>query len=700
MNQNLAETLDPAYIDGLGNELRQRTEDEYNARHGFLEIIRSSLSALGLTQYYQQNRSNTKNESTIVDAAFLQTWIQLKNEFTAELFPVFKVATTDIPNRNLINALPDGNKLLEKLDNFAQIIEEDINNKINIEWSDWLPELEKAIGSAFLTGSSVCKVYLDPVMGRPVVRMIPPQNILISENESSLESARWIGHIYTLTEQELNIYQAKGIFRTVALSPDNDGESTSETQSVTNLERQVSGMEDITKTSDRVKKYVFVEVQFWDCYSENGDPEIEGDTPEANFIYYPYTAHIHKESGTVMSLDPAWEIVNGEILKKQTMFKFTFLEGFDFWGMGLAQTCIGLHNTATTVLRNLNKSLTLANAQTLILGNNLTPQQSNIDLNYGGITCIAAPTQDIKESLVKLEFDQPSPMYVEFLQSLRDLIQRIAGISSVRFDNMPANIQGNFLLALMDKETKPMSVVLQHFQFSINQMFLILKRLLRTELTNKQIVPGLPMTYGEVYSPYINIISALDPSMSNSASQLIRMQTLLDSALQSPQLHNLTKVYERLYRIMKIDNIAELLIPEDVLQQQQQQAQQEAQAQAQAQAQTAQQQNELLMTDIQNKHQINLQDMELKTQKLTNELELSLKKLEVQMQLAEDKLNFEFLKEKGEVTKQQNIEEAQIFESKNRFNIEKAKLESESGIDVPVEPEPVLTSYEIDEIPL
>lgn len=695
-SENLANLLSPSYISSLGHEQKIRTEDEYAARNNFMQMIKTSLNALGLTQYRDKSGSKSNNmESSIVDPTFLQTWIQLKNEFIAEILSPYKIATTEIRNRNLINASPEGNQLIKQLDEYAQIIEEDINNKFNCEWSEWIPELKKAIGSAFLTGSAICKVFFDPILNRPTVRMIPPENILVNPNEPSLEAARWIGHVYMLSEEELNIYQSKGIFRDVTVYPDNGTDSGMDTQSVREVEQRISSIDDITKTSDQVKYYTFVEIQFWECAANNQDPAILSDDPSKNFIYYPYTLHIHKETGTVMALDEMWDIVDGEVKKRQSMFNFTFLDGIDFWGMGLAQTCIGLHNTATTIFRDLTSSLGLANSQTIIMSKDLALQQSTINLKYGAVNQLPISSASAREALVPLQFAQPNPMYNDFLNQTREQINRVAGLSTVTLENLPANVQGNFLLALMDKETKPMSVVMQNFQFGLNQMFRILHKILREDWKDKFIIPDFPFTYGEVYSPLIQIVSAVDPTMANSASQLIRMQAVFENAMQNPQIHNMHAIYERLYKIMKIDAINELLLPEEVIQQQQQQ-QMEAEQQAQAQAQQqAQAQNQLLQQDLQNKHEINNKELMLKAEKAQSEADLAKQKLISEEMREKIKADFELLKEKGEVTKQKNIEIAAIYEAQLKFLIEKSKLELQGASPIPEIEPPQLEEYDI-----
>jgi len=699
-NQNLVDVLDKDYVNELGRQLKRRTDDEYSARSNFMEIIHSSLSALGLTQYQKGRGTDSGLESDIVDSTFLQTWIQIKNEFAAELLAPFKIAKTDIAHRNLLNASPNGNEMISQLDVYAQIVEEDINNKLNCEWSDWLFEIKKAIGAAFLTGSSISKVYMDPVINRPVLKMISPENILIGEHESSIEKARWIGHIYTLTEEELDIYQAKGVFAAVDIPPDNSYNEQN-TISISELENRISGIDSAAKDNDTIKNYTFVEVQFWECAANNDDPAIFTGSEETDFTYYPYTAHIHKETGTVMAIDHAWDLVDGEIVKRQTMFKMTFLEANDFWGIGLAQTCIGLHKTATNILRNLTDSLAIANSQTLVMSQNLAPQQSTITLRNGEVNSIASPSADINDALMRLPFEQPSPMYMDFWGQLKESISKMAGLSSVTLQNLPPNMQGNFLLALMDKESKPMSVVLQNFQFAFNQMFKLLHKLLRTEWANKPIAPRVsPLTYGEVYHESINIISALDPSMSSSAAQLVRMQTLLDCALQSPQLHDLSAVYERLYKIMKIDNYKQLLLPPEVLQQQQEQAMQAQQQELAAQQQQQQEQNQILMADIENKKMANEQEINLKFEKLMSDNELNRLKIILEKEKSLNNFRLQLLKEKGAVVKQKNVEIAQLDKAKREYLVDSAEMKAAHGISLPNIPEPKLENYDIEDMPL
>ena len=60
----------------------------------------------------------------------------------------------------------------------------------------------------------------------------------------------------------------------------------------------------------------------------------------------------------------------------------------------------------------------------------------------------------------------------------------------------------------------------------------------------------------------------------------------------------------------------------------------------------------------------------------------------------------ELLKEKGEVTKQKNIEIAQLDKAQRDYIFESAELKAEHGISLPNMPQPTLESYNIDDVPL
>jgi multidrug efflux pump subunit AcrA (membrane-fusion protein) len=138
-------------------------------------------------------------------------------------------------------------------------------------------------------------------------------------------------------------------------------------------------------------------------------------------------------------------------------------------------------------------------------------------------------------------------------------------------------------------------------------------------------------------------------------------------------------------RLEDLDKI--LLSPEELQQAQQAQAEQAQQAAAQQQAQVDAQ-NQLLMADIENKEKDSQRKAAIAQEKLNQEQMKSQNELQISM-----------IREQGEVKKQEEINQREIFKTMINYIIEQAKLKGDYGILLPSLMPPELKEYMMREMP-
>lgn len=672
--QNLADSPEQLYNDELQFRLKTQVEEEFQARTGWYDKLIDGLEAQGLTT--PKESYNDTNDLPIVNPTFLHTILSLTAEFSDDLFKPNNVVEGEVKNKTALNENPESAKQSEIFERIADMAKEDLNHKIMFEWDDLKQQVQRGMRSSFLTGSAFFKVYFDEFFRRPVVRFIPPENILIPPDSPSLSTAERITHVFELSKAQVVAYQRAGYFKEFNIES-SDSEITY-SEGIRSIKDEIIGVKsDNFNESRDNKKYLFTESEVFLSQDDINDPFIENNPNYSNEIkngYFPYKITAHYETGEFLNITRNWDPeINYKIIKIMNLFQLLYMPGESIQGEGLTTIAMNMHINATTIMRELTSSIRLANTSTGIMSSNINVKSDMQSIEAGRINFL--PTSDgTLDGFQNLPFNQPNPLFFEYLQFLEGKISSIAGISTIKGENIPSNMQASALFALMEKESKPMSGVMQRFIEGLNHMFSMIQRIMAEDLGHEPFGdPSLGLTNKDIYGAPITLLSSCDPTLSNSSLRILQMQTLFEFATQHPELHNMLEVYQRLYQVLKINDIHQMLITEEQYQEmqkqqqeQQQQQIQQQQQQAQAMQQQAQQQNALLQQELQAKQQADAVKAQLQEQKLKNDMEIDQAKMQV-----------ELMKEQGENVKQRNIEEAQMYKSQNDFLIEQYKLELE-----------------------
>lgn len=687
--QNLAASPDKLYSYDLQRRLKNQIDDEFSERTKWYTQILAGLNALGLTT--SKGAPDTLGEANLVNPTFLQTLLTLCAQFSDDLFKANNICAVEVKNEVSLNQNDQTAPMTEDLENIAEMAKEDLNNKICFEWDDVIPQLEKGMRSAFLTGSAVFKTYYDEFLKRPVVRFISPENILVPKDSPSLNTAEHVTHVFELSEAQLQSYIQSGYFIPIDLTRSDD--ELEYAVAIKSKKAEMAGEEEKYSESED-KRFYFCETELYLNMDDINDPYVSEFPYYSNSIkngYFPYKVTSHKESGKILNITRAWDPnILHKIVKINNLFHFLYMPSDYFWGDGLNKLVINTHNLATTVTNQLNKGLLVANSATGLMSPDIMNKTDTISIQPGSITPLQTSSGTLEGCFQQLPFTQPSPMYYEFLKDLEGKISTIAGISTITGENIPSNMQASVLFSLIEKESKPMSGVMKRFIHGMNQMFIILKRLMSEDLGQEPFGDGKSgLTNEQVYGANIQIMSSCDPTLSNSSLRILQMQTMFEFAMQNPQLHNMLELYKRLYNVLKINDVHQLLLTDEQYQQMQQQQQEQAQQQmqqqqqqVQAQQEQAQQQNQLLAQELEMKTQKEQADAQIKEQKLVSDQAVDQKKLEV-----------ELLKEKGENIKQENIELAQLYKTRTDFLLRKYELELQYGVEIKDELPPILKEY-------
>lgn len=656
--------------DKLGEKLQKEIEN----RSAWYERIRKSIETLGLTDTYTRSIQDNEN---INNTTYLECWRKLCETYSSEIFQPMNLLTYEVKYMSFLNQNEELKNQISELENLGKVAAETLNLNLCKRWSEFIPELKKIISSCFLTGGAVGKIYFDPVLGRPTLKLIEPENFIIDPNASSLETADEISHIFEIDEQQLEELQRNGIYIDVALSPDGDS-TASKANSVERTRESISNVRR-NNAENNVKRYRICETIFMAFPEEVGDQygaQISGGRK------MPYKTHFQLDTNIALMRKRCWYPKAEEIRKKIDMVKFTYVQTMNFWGLGLIHLLENLHKNANNVQENLDKAMALAYKPTAIAGSTIPIERSSLIIRPGIVNQIN--TFNPGDLFHKIEFPQPTPIFTDYLSAIEQKMRLITSLSQIKMENLPANIKGSVLLSLLMEDSKSMSSVMRQMIQSLNELFEIVKMFMINEMGERYFInKEFKLKNKDIFKEIIDFRSTADPNYSNSAMQVILYQTIFEYAQAHPELFKMDVLYRRFLNVLHITNIDEILLTSEEVQAQQQQAQQAQQAQVEAQQQQAAAQQ----AQIEKQNQIMEKELEVTSQKNQMDAQIKQLTLETNQKLEALKLNKEGIHDQAQLEQQAMIEEEKRKETILNYMIKLKELELKYGmtVDIPLE---------------
>lgn len=666
--ENLAKNKHNPFI---GLELKRKIEDMKQSRSAWYEAISKNLKALGLSDFYD----TSKQDREVINSTFLYNWISLKEQFATEILQPMNLVSFDVKGRTLMANNPQLQKAIEEIEKYGKMAVEDINQRICREWPEFLTELERAFGTCFLTGGAVCKIFVDPVLNRPSIRMIEPENFLIDPFEMNLETAREIYHTFDLCKDELDEYIQSGIFIDHDFSSDRfDADITNDIQATKDEIAYVSPSLD--KPGE--DKYTFVEGYIYANPEEIGDYFGKDMYPKHGKL--PYKITFHYDSGMVVRQERGWYPNKNKIERKLNMFHFSFFKGIDFWGIGLGQILTSLHNNASEIQTNLNKALILQNMPTAIMTSQWSLEKNEMTLEPGKMNQVNTDNGSL-DSVKHIPMPEPSPMFMEYQSLLENKMNSLAGISNLKVESLPANMKGSVLLMLLDKEYKNLSASMRRFINTLNTFYAYLKDMMAEEYGEEVFFDEnlLNLRNKDVYEKPYFLTSSADPNYTNSSLQYILYQTIFEVALQHPELHHLDELYRKFYDTLKLPDIDAILMSKEELAQQQQQMQQQQQQMMQMQQQQVQAQQQ--QQEVQN--QILMKELSIHEEKQRDDKLLAMLKINMEKEIEIMKDERERIRQKGESYRQRIEDKTKVFTAVAAYDAKKKDMELKYGVKLP-----------------
>lgn len=535
---NLADFLEDSTLSDLASELVGSYEEDLESRSEWEDTYTKGLDLLGVK--VEERSEPFQGASAVTHPLISESVTQFQAQAYKELLPSGGPIKTRIAGAQN----PEVEAQSARVKHY-------LNYVITEEMEEFDPDMDQMLFYLPLSGSTFKKVYFDPLLGRPVSKFIPAQDVVVPYSATDLFTTPRITHVLKMSDNEIRKQQVMGFYRDVDLPSAGEGEEDEVTEKVNEIQGTSKTFSDDVRTLLEIHAELDIEG------FEDLDPE-----GEPSGIKLPYIVTVDRESDTVLAIRRNY--AEADPLKRSIPYfvHYKFLPGLGFYGFGLTHMIGGLGRASTSILRQLIDAGTLSNLPGGFKARGVRVRNSDEPIQPGEWRDMDAPGGAIRDSIMPLPYKEPSATLAQLLGALVESGRRFISIADQQVGNMSQEMPVGTTVAMLERGMKVMSAIHKRLHYAQKNEFKILARIIQENVLAYPYQPAdgaPPQILQQDLDGRVDVLPVSDPNIFSMAQRVALAQEQLKLAQTNPQMHNLHAAYKRMYQALEVQNIEEIL---------------------------------------------------------------------------------------------------------------------------------------------
>ena len=536
---NLAEYLDPSFLQSLGEELVEDFGKDINDRKDWMQTYVDGLKLLGLK--YEDRTEPWQGACGVFHPMLTESVVRFQSEGITETFPAAGPVKTVII----------GKDTPEKED-AATRVRDDMNYQLTEVMYEYRPEHEKMLWNLPIAGSAFKKVYFDPSKGRQMAVFIPAEDIVVPYGASNLETSPRVTHVMRKTENEILQLQDAGFYMDVEL-----GEPTYELDDIEKQKAEETGMSAIEDDRFRIlEMHVDLDLPGYEHKNKKKKP---------TGIALPYVVTVEKGTRKVLAVRRNWYEGDELHMKRQHFVHYQYIPGFGFYGYGLIHLIGGYAKSATMLIRQLVDAGTLSNLPGGLKARGLRIKGDDTPIAPGEWRDVDVPSGSIRDNILPLPYKEPSQVLYTLFDRIVQEGRQFASAGDMKVSDMSAQAPVGTTLAILERTLKVMGAVQARMHYTMKQEFKLLKVIIADFTPEEYDYEPEEGSRKAKKSDYdsVDVIPVSDPNAATMAQKIVQYQAALQLAQTAPQLYNLPLLHRQMIEVLGIKNANKLIPVED-----------------------------------------------------------------------------------------------------------------------------------------
>jgi len=544
---NLAEYISEKDLSFIGHELVSAFEADKDSRSDWERTYTEGLDNLGLK--IEERTEPWSGACGVYHPLLSEAVVRFQSQAITEIFPAAGPVRTSIVG-----------KITEEKEQQGKRVQDYMNYLLTEEMKEYRNETENMLFSLPLAGSAFKKIYWDVNMQRPCSMFIPAEDFVVSYGAADLRTASRATHVMRMTLNDILKLQYAGFYRDVELP-----------QSSIGTDRIKAKYNELAGDSPSFEYDL-------NSYSKDGlhtvlemhvDLDLEGFEDQRNGnktgIALPYVVSIDQGSGEVLSIrrnylesDPLKE-------RRQHFVHYKYMPGLGFYGFGLIHMVGGLAKSATSLLRQLVDSGTLANLPGGLKTRGLRIKGDDTPIYPGEFRDVDIPGGSIRDNITFLPYKEPSGTLYQLLGNIVEEGRRFASITDLKVSDMNNQAPVGTTLALLERNMKVMGAIQARLHASMRQELGILSDIIKDYMPEdyEYEVDGEAAIKGVDFDERIDVIPVSDPNAATMAQRIMQYQAALQLAQSAPQMYDMPKLHRQMLEVLGIRDPQDIVPLED-----------------------------------------------------------------------------------------------------------------------------------------
>jgi hypothetical protein len=552
-NENLAEKLPEGVLNKIAGRLIDDIENDLISRKDWESGLAEILKQLGIK--IDKRSFPFDGASGIYSPIVMRTVVEFYVSAVPELLPI------EGPIKEVILG-----EVTDELEEISERVETWANIYFTKEAPEFYSDFKKMLLWLGITGDMVRKAYFDPILKRPTSKFLFPQSFIVKYGTTDLETCDRMTEEVQRSKVEMAEYQKLGIYRDIDLAVDDEGDETNLKKTIDYVEGMTTPNYEENDTYTLYESHINLDIEE---LKDNSTSEDDSEEDLAKSNYRPYIVTVDKKSKKILSLYRNWEEGDKDFKRLDTFTNYLYMEGLGFYGFGAAHLIGGLAEGSTQLLRQTIDGQTLSNFPGGLRTKGMRAVDNNLMVGPTEFIEIDTGGQRIQDSIMLMPYKEPSPYINELRKELEAAASGVMGAANAQIADFNPNVPVGTTYAMLGLLYKVQSTIIRGIRDSMTKEFKIFYRLFSKHLPDVAYQfdgPGISSQIcSKDFSDNIHIVPVADPHVTSEVQRLVRSQLIVDSANQSPDLHNRYEAYKMLYESMKMtkSQIDELLPPKE-----------------------------------------------------------------------------------------------------------------------------------------
>ena len=538
-DSNLADFIDQQELRKLASELIGLAESDKDSRKDWEETYIKGLEQLGMK--IEDRSTPWPGACGVQHPVLAEAVVRFQAQTITEIFP----------NDGPVKVKMFG-KMTDDKEKQSYRVKEYMNYLITEEMPEYRSETEKMLFNLALAGSAFRKVYWDPAMNRPCSMFIPAEDLLVAYGSPSLEMAERVTHVMKKTSNEVRKLQVSEFYRDVELHGGSPEEG--------DIQEKYDDLTGDSPSYSSDDRHLIYEMHLdWDL---DGFEDIKDGEPTG--IALPYVITVDASSSEVLAIRRNWVEDDPNKMRRNHFVHYEYLPGMGFYGFGLIHLIGGIAKSATSLLRQLVDSGTLANLPGGLKARGLRIKGDDSPIMPGEFRDVDVPGGAIRDNITFLPYKEPSNVLHQLLQNIVEEGRRFASITDMKISDMNQQAPVGTTLAIIERSMKVMNAIQARIHYAMKKEFKILSRIVRDYMPEdyEWEVDGGDMMKSKDFNGRMDLIPVSDPNSSTMAQRIMQYQAALQLASTAPQLYNLSELHRQMLDVLGIQD-AEDIVPTD-----------------------------------------------------------------------------------------------------------------------------------------